>query len=110
MTQIKDRGDRFIGRYENRDVKTRLPNGEGGYIALALSEHGRVPQLVVATAATLEELIAALKGPRRDLLGEGKISFEPPAPFPHHSLGLIALATALEIEEIYKVQTALGLS
>ena len=109
MTQGADRGERFIGRFENRDAKTGAPNGDRGYIALALSERGRIPQVVVATAATLDELIAELKGPRRDLMRGGKISFEPPPPFRHRSLGLVASAAALELPEIYKVQAALGL-
>jgi hypothetical protein len=98
------RSDRFIGSFRHKNLKTGELTGTDGYIALVLSDSGRIPQLIISTAATLDELLAVLRGPRRHLMEGGKLVFEPPAPFHHHSPYLIAETAALSLEEIYHVQ------
>ena len=108
MSKSAFRSDRFIGRFANRDAKTGRLTGDQGYIALALDTGGRVPQVLLCVAETLDELIAELKGPKRELLDGGRLVFEPPEPFCLHSARLKAEPSALELHEIYKVQNLLG--
>lgn len=108
MTGCDRPSERFIGCFTYRNLKTGEVRGDNGFIALILSQSGRIPQLVIASACTLDELIAALRGPRRHLLKGGKIVFDPPKPFHLHSPFLIAEATALTLEGIYRVQDQLA--
>lgn len=110
MTRQTIDSNRFIGRFENHDGKTGVPNGDGGYIALTLSDEGRVPQTIIVMCATLDELIAALKDPARAAVYTGKIGFEPPRTFRIGKSSAVSVPQALELDEIYKVQTVLGLA
>lgn len=110
MTRTTITEERFIGRYENRHAKTGEPTGDEGYIALTLSAEGRLPQTIIAMGATLDELVAALKDRAREALYTGKVSFEPPATFRVGKSSAISSPLALELQELYKVQTLLGLA
>lgn len=108
MTQKDERTERFIGRFTVIDAKTGQPTGDDGYVALLLTGEDRVPQVILATTATLDELVSLLKSEGVTPVNRGRIAFEPPKPFYYHGPHLSAVPEALTLEEIGRVQIAFG--
>lgn len=98
----------FIGRFEIVDTNTNGPTGDVGYVGLLLGAE-RVAQFRTPYYPALRPLIDELKQNGYWLTAaRNKITFEPAKRYQHEAKDRDVVTTALTLDEIDRVEVALG--